>query len=1063
MATQNAKAPFCHIGNRVLVDALQATENLVRDHPEEFMDELSFQAPLILEHSVSEDGDIRAAAASVLCAFSSAKLAGSTPAPTSEQLSGYILGFMDSKPNSVRLSAVLSEAMSVVDLSRVGRGPVWALCLISAIVILCDGLIFYSSRALKTLVPPLGLSLVHPNAVVHILQSHVWNCLTWSFGNIHNFRSKKKVDSALKSEQAFQFLSQDLRPSVGAALVIRLFDVSVHRDVMKNILDLLAVMLRHSRSSVKLEGIWLLGKLLNKSKLPSSPAPSVASWDSAPFLPKFLFDGNVIRAKPGRLSDIVKTASDLDILRVPALKEVQILEHWSALFELWTISCKSFTDHSVEDDPSQVHLVSSWQALLLARAQPEEIHNRDVSNDSLQEDVTRVLSDILAPSAASPASLVAPLQLGTQMVNVLKDVLPASDLVEVAETILHRLVARKVDLSDPDLVEVWNSACSLLFSVASERSVEILSSALDLQTRRRLYGILSSHCATADSSMSWGSIAHLLTIPFRSWTMSVSELGIWKRNLQHAVDKAAEDDVAATIVLDQFMQRLGDRACDLLSDMPQIVIGLLSQLTPVARPPLQYLSVLDATLHKLYDPLPESRSCALHLFPIVLGLIKGTPQLGIFQTLKEIRRSICLWIKDDQTILSDDEYNTSVIPIYSASLDALRTIPLHANLLHEFCDLFIAAFKRPRSPGLGPTIFKTYWQASFLGHQEFVNAYPDALKQCLRAYDDVFGSHLAVDLSTVDSSSDHSITSIVASSQSPFGHALGTRSQALPIVMSNTPRSQAGQIKPFMPSPGSDNPFLTSPGFSRLYQPFSALAGLNQYSSQTPQDVLSSPASHGFDEDSPTRRAKRETTPLANASKRRKVSSESKESKDDDHFSFVDSAPSISHRVKPSQDASSSEDDYDSWEVGLSSRDISSLHDNFEDSEGSQMLLDLDRGSSPIPSSAAGTEPLITEEHDEDDTLEVSYHTNTHLRDSRSQTEPQELLHPSSSSNRRAVPLKRSRTTSSKLDVLQRAYALMQDTTGDSQISFEELAQAKALIQKLDGSLSEKMKKRRGG
>lgn len=70
----------------------------------------------------------------------------------------------------------------------------------------------------------------------------------------------------------------------------------------------------------------------------------------------------------------------------------------------------------------------------------------------------------------------------------------------------------------------------------------------------------------------------------------------------------------------------------------------------------------------------------------------------------------------------------------------------------------------------------------------------------------------------------------------------------------------------------------------------------------------------------------------------------------------------------------------------------------------------------------------------------------------RSQTEPVSLTMP------RPIPLRRSRTTSARLDALQRAYAAVAEDS--SQIHVEDLVQATRLVHQIGTVLNEQMGRR---
>lgn len=249
-----------------------------------------------------------------------------------------------------RLAKLLTDAMSVAGPTQQGFGPVPALCLTAALMILCDAGLLTHPRVLMTLIVPLEKSLAHRSSSVRLLHPHVWNCLVWSFGrlSVTNTRGKSKLLG-----KAFDFVKQELRQGIATAIV-SLFLPSVTQDAneasddaIAGVFQILQDMGKHKSLSVKRKQAELLSRLLAGSVDPESVQGNVVdSWPNACFLRRQLFDGTLLRAGAENVSTAIRLLAPPDTASIRSLTDQEVESNWHPLRNLWSDAVRNMLAES---------------------------------------------------------------------------------------------------------------------------------------------------------------------------------------------------------------------------------------------------------------------------------------------------------------------------------------------------------------------------------------------------------------------------------------------------------------------------------------------------------------------------------------------------------------------------------------------------------------------------------------------------------------------------------------------------------------------------------------------
>ncbi|KDQ27025.1 hypothetical protein PLEOSDRAFT_159058 [Pleurotus ostreatus PC15] len=1003
-----------------------AAANVIQHHPNQFLEPLSVIISPLLNNLFSEVPEIRTYSTSVLGAFAMARLQSDEMTVTLRRIADQVTNMVESSRQ--RLAKLLTDAMSITGPTQPGFGPVPALCLTAALMILCDAGLLTHPRVLMTLIVPLEKSLAHKSSSVRLLHPHVWNCLVWSFGRLN---ATNTIGKSKLLGKAFDFIKQELRQGIATA-IISLFLPSVTQeasdDAIARVLQVLQDMGKHKSPSVKRKQAELLSRLLAGSVVPESVQGNVAdSWPNACFLRRSLFDGTLLRAGA---ENAIRLLAPPDNPSIRSLTDQEVESNWHPLRNLWSHGVRNMLGESNFDYSG---LLSAWQTLLLAQAEFTQEHWHFTTDLPLQADIIQTVVDLVIDSTTS-TNPDTHLTFVKQLIGVIKNVYAITYAKRIAEAVLCELLRHSFDLTSPEILQAWSDLCHDLLSLGVDRVLEIIGMMVnEVEMKRSLWIMIVRIWQNADADASWQNIVQALAMPFGVWTLSPSETEGWEAALASAALNATSKGDQRASVVQSFMQLVGEENILMLLENPSIVLTLLSEAAQRVPYPACCSRLLNESLCHFYTQRTQPMDSSLTLLGLVRKAFLGTPTSAISPLLKDTEQGLRLWLIDEHLLLSDDQYNQHTIPIYCLALESLQRLPPTAGTITDFGDFLTSAFVRVPSPALGPKAFRAYWQATFHGRHEFVAVYPDSLKQCLKAFDEAAGGDLGMGLS-LETASDVTPTprSVVSSSQSPFGRAV---EMLYDVHRFSQPRFTNTAVTPnklepkMLLSPGSDQIFMEPPNRS-----------LTSHSYRTPQAV---PDLRQFED---TERSGRQGSLLsvtagnplkasASGTWLRTKRNRGKRRKTDEGLFSSPETPRGSPQFTSSraQDPPcEEEEDYDSWEIGISGPS------------------GLEYASSPEPTSATGTEPVPGEVGEE--LLDSSLRSR---RRDRSQTEPQEMPSPDPP---RRIPLKRNQTTSARLEALQRAHVLVHDDA--SQVPVEDLEHAAMLVQQIGNALNEQMNRR---
>ncbi|KAK7048529.1 GLOBIN domain-containing protein [Favolaschia claudopus] len=1101
------------------LDGLQATSQLLKQHPSVFISPLSALLPCILQYSISDTPILRLHAVSALGKFALAKIhtlsttASRCHASISTSLTTFINAQMSkskSAQSQLPLRTLLTAALTARNPGHPADSPFWAVQLLASFVILLGDAEFSTPNALKLTLQSLQQLAVHKQRLVHMLHPHVWKCLVWVFSRL----PAPTGDAEDIRDPVFRTLKQDLRGGIGLALILSLLGCATTADTtdpVSKVLDVLADMIAHKDRLIQAEGIALLTQLLYA---PSGPQPNAQPFNI--WVPQ-IFDGSLLHSSRDSVITTIRSLPRLSPNQVRQLTDPEILAHWDVLADLWVKATNISLGQEFPDlklDPPYAtteeykqNLLHGWQSLLLMPSDLTQGFSHLTAKEPFAGRIAALICSFIVPTGSVDGQLERLVLIG-KMWRTMANVFQHDWLTKPAEKVLGAVLQVGYDLANEQVRVAWADLGSELLSLGLPSALDVVrgqgEAQMPSELQRQLWMLAVNSVQKAETPAPWMDLAYLLAIPLGGWTMSDTEVELWD-GLLRTVD-AQKKSVPTMLFIEQVFRNIKDRSR--LSESPHQFLALLSSvdLSNMTELPLTTTNCIAQVICDLH-PQQSVASVSIQIIRELRNVILSTPLDLALPLLLELQDSLCQWLEDDESVLEGDVRAEVTECLYTAPLSIISGLQPSGQTL--------ISISRFLSTVADANAFESFWRATYHGREEFYDLYPDNIKTSLKAMNDVYGGSLAANLSPGPSQMESS--SVIGSqlpsssfdyyaddSKYPFETDTigigGTRHMDV-----HERGNSASTVRPYTPS-------VHTPPRIPVRPVSTALEQLQDYSSRLDDSSVSSlihtsaslprPAAHAemseinFDGlkrpaesdgyisarkrrriDSPSYRrepinavagpsrlsgqsisepvTRRESPALSEPSSSLPAPSRKSKGKRKLVLDFVEvpsyaasqrsrrqdcSLPTPSPSFRPPAPRAAApveeeEEDYASWEAGLSVAQVKEVQQalgyptDYSSSDiGSQPIdVDVDMDEPPGPSHRASPKR-------------------------RSQTVPV----PRREAPR--TPLRRIKTTSARLDALERAYAVVADDA--SQIPVEDLVHATRLVHQIGAALNEQMSRK---
>ncbi|KAJ7505135.1 hypothetical protein B0H11DRAFT_1977000 [Mycena galericulata] len=735
------------------LDALKASNQLLKQYPTLFISPLSDIFPCVLQNLIAHSPIMRLQAVNVLGRFALAKLSTLSTANTCHaSISATLTTFINSQTSKlksvqhqVRLRNLVTAAISADNPSHQADGPFWVVQLLASFVILLDDSFFSNPRALKLTLQSLEQLFCRKQKLLTALHPHVWKCLIWVFSRLPTTSSGEDT-----REPVFLTLKQDLTGDIGLALIYSLLGTTPNEscntsDSVSKVLVVVEDMLSSRNQLVQVEGMALLTKLLY------TPAQSSASAIPQNLLVPQLFDGSLLPAKRENVAPAIRSIKPFDITQVRQLSDSEIIRDWDILADLWTRAThislrKEFGKFKLPPPYLSVaeykqNLLHGWQSLLLMPTDLTQGLGHLTTQDPFASKIADLICAFIVPTDTADAQ-VEQLVLVSKMWRTMTNVFQPAWLSSPAETVLDAVLKQSHTISEEPVQDIWAQLCSELISFGLPTAVKVVmdrgEAQMSAEVQRQLWVLAVKSTQKPDTLAPWKDLAYLISVPFSAWTMSESEVEIWKGLLRTTISIANSDSVRPTVVVGHVFELVRDR--HRFSESLEELSTLLSYVDLAEENALPE-GVMDAVDKALYDLYPDQAlvSASLQFIRRVGDIVLSAPSTLALPLLLALQNGICHWLEDDKSLLVGHVRKEVVQCLFSAPLSTIHDMePSGQNLVS--ISRFLATVADAYA-------FERFWRATYHGREEFYALYPESIKLSLRSFGELFGGSLAADLS----------------------------------------------------------------------------------------------------------------------------------------------------------------------------------------------------------------------------------------------------------------------------------------------------------------------------
>ncbi|KAG2082816.1 hypothetical protein BD769DRAFT_1543347, partial [Suillus cothurnatus] len=659
------------------------------------------------------------------------------------------------------LHRIARVAMAVEEKSELIEGPVWLFSMMSSLVILSDHCLFSHSDTFKCFMQLAVLRFAHVRSVVRGLAQRLWSCLAIAFTRIpdENVRTKEAV---------FLYLNRKPLSDIGMAVVTVLLNSSAAPssfsseqitsfDAVSRALTLVHDMAHDSDKHISSDGLSLLHKLMGGVGVPAPSTPGMTT--SSPRLPTSLFDGSLLTGKWDRstLCSIYRSS----LTEVRHLSEGEIIRHRIRLRSTWVHLAQLRISY---ESCLPLELIEIWHSLLLAESQlTQAFHHLTISANFTEESalviagfIPQIPENSEEPdSTTSIAAQVRALTVITQLWSTMKNAFTSKCISTAAKIILTNLLKYEFSLSYKSVLDRWSKLCADLIVAAMPLWTQELFAMSSSQTTetitRQLWSLVAQSLISQSKISCWLDIVKLLVVPLGLWTMSDMELDVWNSLLQKTLTSASQSSTKLSTVIDAIAQAVLPVACVDRMIFLQIPLSHLLScfiLDPSLCPPDSLLSVVNSVLQGTYKTSADLMNGSLQLLHSIQTTIVVSSPSHVLHILESLRAGLQVWIEDKEEVLTENEFNLVIMPLYSDTLAVLEQHPLSLGFLKSVEFFLAAGFSRIIAPALAPLAFEKFWRATYHGQHQFSLDIPAGVISVLKAFTTVFGGDLLAGISS---------------------------------------------------------------------------------------------------------------------------------------------------------------------------------------------------------------------------------------------------------------------------------------------------------------------------
>ncbi|PVG04283.1 hypothetical protein CPB86DRAFT_778551 [Serendipita vermifera] len=591
-------------------------------------------------------------------------------------------------------------------------GAMWALSVLSSLIVLADGVIFKNETLTFTIIKLIRLLLASKRVGVRTAASWTWRSFCWSIMREFNeIDADKPEERASLVKRTFDFLDK----GVGVGIICALLVGSAGREDRDLRLDLaVETMSEMSRRRTNTsESMAVLSRLLATEEYEEPEGP-VPGWDLNKFLPSVLFDGQLAEADAKTLLVLIKQQTSLEANWTEELSPLtpqECQDRLDSLFDVWIGGVKG---HGL-DDRGMINeeILEAWGMLLKHCSTPPTERVMFFLNER-----PHIWANLAEPSESR--SQLIPHQIAQiRFVSSLWSKLMARfGRTPEMKHLAMEIYDKSLEIFDLEQGKVEDICLEMFFHLAEiDSSVAVLlmeHEEWDSNLKRSFWEKASG--STRDEQL----IRALCTAPFG--TPQPFDFGEddWQRweTLWNTYMNEQETSATGRAELQVFFAE--ELSSSLSPSQACRIVFVLLQTLPLPIPASVDMNPVFSLVNQSFSLAYTSATHRI-LEMAITNLRLLTQALPMMQPtyLSALSPSLIQWIMEEQVHLSDDEYDLIMGTTYASVLDVIRRMPISIETLTAHSDLLSSITCRITPEMVTFKSFHTFWLAEYANKVDF--------------------------------------------------------------------------------------------------------------------------------------------------------------------------------------------------------------------------------------------------------------------------------------------------------------------------------------------------------
>ncbi|KAI5117095.1 hypothetical protein M0805_009722 [Coniferiporia weirii] len=700
------------------IEGLKTTRSLLLQHGDVFFPYFQRVFTRTLQNLVCVVPVYRELAAQTLAAFAHASLHHDIPIDIRLKYSSKISAFIDQETQRTKQRTpdtfVFRDFMQLSDSDpAIEQKTALLLNITASLFVLSGPRIFTRPRTLRLLVKAVEKTQRLRTRAINVLRAATWKCLVWAHAQIDSWGVPGSDSDGEIAHSAFCVVRQEYREDIGVALTACLLspraigELSVNS--VKEAVDL--VFYLAGKREVRAVAATLLRRLL--AGVLNDEGSNAYTWTDACVIPDWLSNGSTLQMSPKKLKKFLVGASSLDIHTVRILEEDELKATWEALLEAFT----AIAVGQLLDTPAKKALeedtIALWQALLRVQVLlTDNFDNPATAKHIISHLSAALVAIITAPHGSHPISASPALRTARQLWTIACSELGKQWHSSLAAPVFRRLAElHHHELMHGAMTDAWVQLSRALVLAQPQGALEALEDVLSVRAQREIWIDLVRYAVNCrDTITSSDSLASILLFPLSAKMPVLNEsddYDLWQSLFNIILFRTSDPGPVFASVSERLLRSSSSYPTTSLRRFFSFSLSRVCQHDRRS-PDLTLLSAMSCFLRRSYPPQDLDDNEFMDVVPSLRLIMQAKPSMDVIMALEE---GLVPWFEDKRCNIKDVYYNDDVLPLYCDIVRAMRDLPSAEDVILTLSGLLVAPFAREHipEPAKGPLAFKAYW------------------------------------------------------------------------------------------------------------------------------------------------------------------------------------------------------------------------------------------------------------------------------------------------------------------------------------------------------------------